>query len=337
MPSNFALRDTTNQVQPIGTHWGARKPQETTYQTPNRTRQAYRPASGPAFGGTPQFGRNIGSPYQSDNGTPNSTAREAAFGFSSQRRATPNSSFNSNSSFKSFGVTPSPQRPLFKKYLLRELEPQEKAPLVTVVFDLDETLVSNRRADLPKALLRAYCIDALRAIRNIEGIEIVLWTASTEETGGPVVEQLEEEFKVFDQVIFRSDEWFTEPMHTKDLRLLGRSMDRVIVFDNAPNCVKLNRFNAILVDDYHGGENPHDETLANICKMITILRDGVKSNRTVPDMLRGFATDRSAGVYTVQYQLPEAWRNTDTRNMSPVMVPAQGKFFKVTQEHLQDY
>ena len=64
-----------------------------------------------------------------------------------------------------------PQKPLFQRYLLQEVETR---PHLTVVLDLDETLVSNRRADLSYAILRPYVLHVLHALRHMKNLEIVL-------------------------------------------------------------------------------------------------------------------------------------------------------------------
>ena len=73
--------------------------------------------------------------------------------------------------------------------------------------------------------------------------------------------QLSAQGSVFHDVIFRNDAWFTEPYHAKDLRLLGRNMDRVVIFDNAPNCCKINKAHSVLVEDFTGYYNPGDNTI----------------------------------------------------------------------------
>jgi hypothetical protein len=226
-------------------------------------------------------------------------------------------------------VQATPQKNLFSRYLLRTLEPTETAPTLTVVLDLDETLVSNRRLDLPAAILRPFVLDLLAALKQLPGIEVVLWTASTADTGSPVVTQLSANGTVFDDVIFRNDLWFTEPVHTKDLRLLGRDMDRVIVFDNAPNCCKLNRNNAMLVDDFTGYCDPQDNTLINVFRVCEQLIQKISTGGNVPDGLRDII-DANAICKRVFFQLPEAWRVVSLNGIAPLMIPPHGEYYKVT-------
>ena len=121
---------------------------------------------------------------------------------------------------------------------------------LTVVFDLDETLVSNRRPGSAPAIARHYLKHMCRLLEGL--VEVVLWTASTEETGRPVVRQIDPTGTFFHHVVFRNNKWFTDGVHTKDLTLLGRDMDRVLIVENTPNCCKLNPQNAIMVEDFVG-------------------------------------------------------------------------------------
>jgi hypothetical protein len=199
---------------------------------------------------------------------------------------------------------------------------------LTVVLDLDETLVNNRRLDLPNAILRPYVLEALNALRQLEGVEVVMWTASTEETAAPVVRQLSAQGTVFHDVIFRNNAWFTEPYHAKDLRLLGRPMDRVVIFDNAPNCCKINKSHSVLVEDFTGYYNPCDNTLINLYRIAEVLARDVRAGSSVPECLARLA-DEEAICTRVDFELPATWRHVNVEELHPLRVPPHGTFFKV--------
>lgn len=217
-----------------------------------------------------------------------------------------------------------PQKPLFQRYLLQEVETR---PHLTVVLDLDETLVSNRRADLSYAILRPYVLHVLHALRHMKNLEIVLWTASTRETGAPVVDQLQEGGIIFDDVIYRNDMWFTEPVHTKDLRLLGRDTDRVVVFDNAPNCCKLNPHNAVLVEDFMGSRHENDAALVNVYYIVEYLLKHAGEGLSVKESMK-LLVEEGHLCRTVEYTLPEAWQRANLRDIPPLRIPPHGKFVR---------
>eukprot|EP00796_Vickermania_ingenoplastis_P004481 gene4481-3274_t len=189
---------------------------------------------------------------------------------------------------------------LSTQYLVPELlTEEERRRTVTIVFDLDETLVNNRRRE---TLFRPHTFEVLKSLRqdhphpvykkskvaagnrlydmafkqfglapsastnkqrssgrseapeippvNELRVEIILWTASVETVGRPVVAKLDPNGNIFDQTIYRDFRWYRDVDYTKDLRRLGRDMDRVVIVENSIASVSLNRSNAILVSDF---------------------------------------------------------------------------------------
>jgi hypothetical protein len=129
----------------------------------------------------------------------------------------------------------------------------------TVVFDLDETLCCNRGPG--KAVLRPGALDILRSLAALNSetvhVEIVMWTASVESLARVVAARLDPGGKLFTHFVFRDKRWFKESGYTKDLRLLGRPLERVVIIENSPMSVTLNRENSIMVSDFLG-HAPHD-------------------------------------------------------------------------------
>lgn len=310
----MALRDTTNAANVDDRKqmlWGSAlkpSPSRVGGMLADVTPKAYRPTSAL---GTPMSGAAGGL-----TDTPSSRRRDAAGALTPQ------------STVKVLPFTP--QRPLFQnqpsRYLLAEREAHEM-PVLTVVWDLDETLVSNRNVNLAQAILRPYALHVLNALRHMQGLEVILWTASTEETGAPVVDQLYSGGQVFDDVIFRNDSWFTEPIHTKDLRLLGRDMDRVVVFDNAPNCCKLNPANSVLVDDFMGARLENDAALINCYYIIESLLKMARQGVSVRDGLAKLMAEANL-CRAVYFQLPENWARANLRDVAPIRIPPNGKYIR---------
>eukprot|EP01065_Artemidia_motanka_P023673 TRINITY_DN2833_c0_g1_i4.p1 TRINITY_DN2833_c0_g1~~TRINITY_DN2833_c0_g1_i4.p1 ORF type:complete len:470 (+),score=30.74 TRINITY_DN2833_c0_g1_i4:89-1498(+) len=119
----------------------------------------------------------------------------------------------------------------------------------TVVFDLDETLVSHPR---PGVVLRRPHLRHL--LETLKGVcETVLWTASTEDVGVPVLRVIDPDREFFHHILYRHPRWFKDargPPHGKDLRLLGRELESVILIENSPNCVRWQKTNAVMVHDF---------------------------------------------------------------------------------------
>ena len=136
---------------------------------------------------------------------------------------------------------------------------------ISVVFDLDETLCNNRR--MGKAALRPGCMELLRRLAQIRDnpeancfVEIILWTASMECVARPVTDSIDPSGTLFNHLIFRDRRWYKEVGYTKDLRLLGRDLSHVVIVENSPQSVVLNRKHALLVKDYVG-HGPNAQTV----------------------------------------------------------------------------
>jgi hypothetical protein len=146
----------------------------------------------------------------------------------------------------------------------------------TIVFDLDETLVCNRRPG--RAILRPHLAALLSAVQG--KAEIVLWTASMECVARPVLLQMDPTRSVFHHSIFRDRRWFKDIGYCKDLRRLGRDISRCIIVENSPQSVRLNTDNAILVPDFFG--NKADNSLKAVQEILVGL---IESGKPVGEYL----------------------------------------------------
>eukprot|EP01064_Diplonema_japonicum_P039313 TRINITY_DN981_c4_g1_i1.p1 TRINITY_DN981_c4_g1~~TRINITY_DN981_c4_g1_i1.p1 ORF type:complete len:228 (+),score=23.39 TRINITY_DN981_c4_g1_i1:62-745(+) len=125
---------------------------------------------------------------------------------------------------------------------------------LTVVLDLDETLVANHsqyQCVASNAVVQRPHLHTFLATLS-SSCEIILWTASTEEVAAHVLEAVDPFGTYFSHVITRSPKWFKGVPYTKDLRLLGRELSQTIIIENSLSCVLSNPRNAILVPDYFG-------------------------------------------------------------------------------------
>eukprot|EP00756_Hemistasia_phaeocysticola_P055023 Hpha_TRINITY_DN30939_c0_g1::TRINITY_DN30939_c0_g1_i1::g.112230::m.112230/K15731/CTDSP; carboxy-terminal domain RNA polymerase II polypeptide A small phosphatase len=122
-----------------------------------------------------------------------------------------------------------------------------------VVFDLDETIVYARKGPL---VLRPHARELLQMCG--EKCELAMWTAGARQYAKAVLHELNRvvwpksspESSPVRHLITRSKEWFSRASYTKDLRKLGRRLDKVLIIENSPDCVRLNPENAIVVDDF---------------------------------------------------------------------------------------
>ena len=184
--------------------------------------------------------------------------------------------------------------PSIEESCLSSKQNQHKRPILTVVLDLDETLIYNRFGFGKRSVrphLRPYLIPFLLSVPH-HLVEVVIWTASTPQTARDVVTHILKEVQNFlaemdhednsssakflnhsrsrliDHLIARNSYWYLSPQtegitpseyppttfqyHTKDLRLLGRDLKKVLMVENSLHCCKLQPKNCVIVKDFCG-------------------------------------------------------------------------------------
>eukprot|EP01060_Flectonema_neradi_P030446 TRINITY_DN4432_c0_g2_i1.p1 TRINITY_DN4432_c0_g2~~TRINITY_DN4432_c0_g2_i1.p1 ORF type:complete len:326 (+),score=60.14 TRINITY_DN4432_c0_g2_i1:38-1015(+) len=147
---------------------------------------------------------------------------------------------------------------------------------ITVVLDLDETLIYAREGPL---YARPH-IDLLLEFLK-DHCETVVWTAGVKAYAQTIVHNIDPKGAI-EHCVYRHKKWFTGCAgYQKDLSMLGRDMDKILIIENTPDCIRGNPKNGILVTDYEGGENP-DGTIPCIINFLAALVD---SKMTVPAFL----------------------------------------------------
>eukprot|EP01063_Lacrimia_lanifica_P039690 TRINITY_DN8787_c0_g1_i1.p1 TRINITY_DN8787_c0_g1~~TRINITY_DN8787_c0_g1_i1.p1 ORF type:complete len:276 (+),score=76.79 TRINITY_DN8787_c0_g1_i1:147-974(+) len=171
---------------------------------------------------------------------------------------------------------------------------------ITVVLDLDETLIYAREGPL-------YARPGLNELLEFlsTNCEPVVWTAGVKAYAQAVIRNIDQN-QAFRHCVYRHKKWFSGCAgYNKDLTLLGRDMSKLIILENTPDCVRGNEENGILVADYEGGELP-DSTIPRMTEFLAGLID---SGLSVPRYLaqcpmltrRNVPTDR--GDYIECYWL----------------------------------
>lgn len=205
---------------------------------------------------------------------------------------------------------------------------------VTVVFDLDETLCNNRR--MGKAALRPGCMELLHRLAKIRDdpeancfIEIILWTASMECVARPVTDGMDPNGTLFNHCVFRDRRWYKEVGYTKDLRLLGRDLSHVVIIENSPQSVVLNRRHAILVKDYVG-HGPNATTIGGYSSFLGRYFSGNSATATasptdpslyiVADILCDWARSVGESAKTIVPRAPTGFNHIHS-TLDPGCVP----------------
>ncbi|EPY38474.1 nuclear lim interactor-interacting factor [Angomonas deanei] len=152
-----------------------------------------------------------------------------------------------------------------------------KSPMLgdclTVVLDLDETLIYGRENAL---YVRPHIQELLEFLAA--HCETVVWTRAVHHYADAVIHQIDAA-KAVDHLICRHPTWCTHT-NVKDLHLLGRDLDSIIIFENTPDCIRGFEGNGVLVEDYTGGEL-EDTTLLSV---LHLLREVVDTRRRYPSL-----------------------------------------------------
>lgn len=172
---------------------------------------------------------------------------------------------------------------------------------LVLVLDLDETLVFARGGPL----FARPGLDDFFAVCKEKMVEVVVWTAGLKAYAQAIVDNIDK-CNVVSHCIYRHSKWFTgQPGYRKDLSALGRPLDRVLIVENTPDCIRGYQENGILVEDYEGGERP-DTTIYVLTQLIEKLCD---SQLTVPqfvstcNMLKRIPIQTDVGDYINVYTL----------------------------------
>ncbi|KAG8345060.1 putative NLI interacting factor like phosphatase [Trypanosoma vivax] len=195
---------------------------------------------------------------------------------------------------------PSMNQELHSKWVLPPQDAKYKGKL-TLALDLDETLVYAREGPL---YARPGIGEFLRLCKE-KDVEVVVWTAGLRGYAQAIVRNIDKE-KVVSHCIYRHSKWFTGYAgYKKDLAVLGRPLDMVLIVENTPDCIRGYQENGILVEDYEGGECV-DNTIPALTDLVRNLCD---SGLTVPQfistckMLKHGPIQTDVGDYIDVYKL----------------------------------
>lgn len=164
---------------------------------------------------------------------------------------------------------------------------------LTVVFDVDETIVSygDKAFRLRAGMVpRPYLAELLDYLASIDA-EVILWAASSDRYMKQVVQAIDPQGVRISQYIVRDKSWFSEDnWYEKNIRWLKRNVDDTLIIENRPLSVRSCNANAVLVPDFIRGEYmdtgqdypPNDDALRDLKK---IVEDLEKSGRPVSHYL----------------------------------------------------
>jgi len=186
---------------------------------------------------------------------------------------------SSSSSNQTVEQTPQPS-----EALLPPPRPEDRN-LITLVLDLDETLVHGSLHEIPSPDLIVPCVLNHQHfkvyIRKRPGVErflakvgllfeVVVFTASMEQYASKVVARFDETQIVRSQ-LFRESCVFTQHGYVKDLSRLSRDLKRTIIIDNSQDSVMFQPNNAIVCTSFE--DDPDDVELDIIGEFLEEIKD----------------------------------------------------------------
>ena len=166
----------------------------------------------------------------------------------------------SNISFYNDILNKSPNYPLLKFPPTKEL---------TLVLDLDETIISFHYTNENKKEGLLNLRPGLRIFLDeiSQYYEIIIFTCATKEYASPILDKIEKDKKYFSGRLYREDNVIINNEYIKDISLLGRDIEKVIIVDNMIQNFRLQKENGILIK-WYCGDDECDNTLFNLKKLL---------------------------------------------------------------------
>ncbi|KPI89379.1 putative nuclear lim interactor-interacting factor [Leptomonas seymouri] len=205
-------------------------------------------------------------------------------------------------------------------------KPTEMQSRLTVVLDLDETLIYARQGPL---YVRPGMDKLMRFLAD--HCETIVWTSSKHRYADAVVAQIDP-YGAVCHTVYRHRRWFNGTSATKELRLLGRDLASTIIVENTPDCCRGYEKNAILVEDYEGGELA-DHTLYTL---LALLKDLVERHEnegmTVPEFIASTPRLTQQSVLTDKGTAMQAFCLTSAADEYIETYPSMVKCSSITHE-----
>lgn len=161
-------------------------------------------------------------------------------------------------------------------------------PRKTLVLDLDETLIhtltqkyiGSNRCDLKLDLeiegneyqfyvnFRPYAFQFIDTVA--QWYDLVVFTASLEAYGAPVIEALDRGKGLFKQQYFRESCTYDRGMYMKDLTIIDGDLANILIIDNSASAYELQPANAVPIVSWF--DDPLDEELLDLIPFLDALR-----------------------------------------------------------------
>ncbi len=154
---------------------------------------------------------------------------------------------------------------------------KDRKKVFTLVLDLDETLISFRRDENGRGILkpRPYLQQFLSEMSK--KYELIIFTAGTKEYADPILDLIDQKKIFFDKRLYRNHAVVKDDIYIKDLSKLGRDLSKVIILDNMPQNYELQKENGIFIRNYYG-DDKDDNALRELIPILNKIAKNPKND-----------------------------------------------------------
>ena len=104
--------------------------------------------------------------------------------------------------------------------------------------------------------------------------ELIIFTTATQDYADTLIDAIEEDKIYFEHRFYRNHAIIINNDFVKDLRRIGRPLDKIIIIDNMPQNFRLQKENGIMIKPFWGEDN-YDTVLFDLIPiLVNIAKDG---------------------------------------------------------------
>ena len=104
--------------------------------------------------------------------------------------------------------------------------------------------------------------------------ELIIFTTATQDYADTLIDAIEEDKIYFEHRFYRNHATIINNDFVKDLRRIGRPLDKIIIIDNMPQNFRLQKENGIMIKPFWGEDN-YDTVLFDLIPiLVNIAKDG---------------------------------------------------------------
>lgn len=207
------------------------------------------------------------------------------------------------------------------------LKPARGAVRMTVVLDLDETLVRLRDG---RTYVRPHATTLFETLKRISGVEIVIWTCATDRYARDALQKIRS--ATWNHIVSRDPRWYRDDQPgVKNMAWLGRDLDRCIMVDNCPVAVSANPDNCIVVQDIPECLPAVDDTLRIVAEIIAhvvasglSVSEALNKNPLVSTVGFQISSDSDTNSEVIDVTVDDMGVSTPTSISSPQFLPSDG-------------